>query len=156
MSPVFRIRRAREADEYAIATLVHSERLNPLDLDWRRFVLAVDPDGIAGAAQLRKHDDESRELSSLVVREDARGRGVATRIIDALLEPVMTRVCMITGAAFAGHYARWGFRRIDPSMAPAAVRRNYHLGRFIGGTHSVLSGRDPRTLAILERPAPQH
>jgi len=156
MSPAFRIRRAREADDHAIATLVRNERLNPLDLDWRRFVLAVDPDGIIGAVQLRRHDDDSRELGSLVVRADARGRGVAARLIDALLAPVVTRVCMITGAAFAAHYAHWGFRRIDPSMAPPAVRRNYHLGRFIGGTLSLLTGRDPRMLAILERPGPAH
>lgn len=156
MGPIFKIRRAREADEHAIATLVRSERLNPLDLDWRRFVLAVDPRGILGAVQLRMHDDDSRELGSLVVREDARGRGIAARLIDALLAPVVTRVCMITGAAFAAHYARWGFRRIDPSVAPAAVRRNYHIGRIVGGMLSLLRGREPRTLAILERPAPEH
>ena len=67
MSPAFRIRRAREADDYAIATLVRNERLNPLDLDWRRFVLAVDPDGIIGAVQLRLH-----EISQFIQSETAK------------------------------------------------------------------------------------
>jgi N-acetylglutamate synthase-like GNAT family acetyltransferase len=154
MSPTFTIRRAREPDEYAIWSLVRSERLNPLDLDWRRFVLAIDPSGIVGAVQLRLHDDDSRELGSLVVRHDARSRGVAARLIDALLARVATRVWMITGAAFAAHYARWGFRRIEPSTAPASVRRNYYLGRFIGGALSFISGRAPKVLAVLHREPP--
>jgi N-acetylglutamate synthase-like GNAT family acetyltransferase len=154
MSLTYSIRRARDADEHAITTLVRSERLNPLDLDWRRFMLAVDASGLVGAAQLRWHDDDSRELGSLVVRADARGRGIAGRLIDALLARAATRVCMITGAAFAGHYARWGFRRIEASMAPWAVRRNYYFGRIVGGALSVLSGRQPRMLAILDRAPP--
>jgi N-acetylglutamate synthase-like GNAT family acetyltransferase len=153
MNAMFRIRRAREVDEVAIASLVRSERLNPVDLDWRRFVLAVDEQGIAGAVQLRLHDDDSRELGSLVVRQDARGRGIAARLIDALLAPVTTRVCMITGAAFVQHYARWGFRRIDPAAAPYAVRRNYYVGRFVGRVLAFLGGREARTLAILDRVA---
>jgi N-acetylglutamate synthase-like GNAT family acetyltransferase len=153
MNATFRIRRAREADEYAITALVRSERLNPIDLDWRRFVLAIDEKGIAGAVQLRLHDDDSRELGSLVVRHDARGRGVGARLIDALLAPVTTRVCMITGARFAHHYLRWGFRRIDPGAAPSAVRRNFYFGRFVGGALAFLAGREPRALAILDRPA---
>ena len=154
MSSTFTIRRAREPDEHAITTLVRSERLNPLDLDWRRFVLAVDPSGIVGAVQLRMHDNDSRELGSLVVRRDARGRGIAARLIDTLLAPVATRVWMITGAAFAAHYARWGFRRIEPSAAPAGVRRNYYLGRIIGGTLSLVSGRASKVLAVLHREPP--
>ena len=155
MNATFRIRRAREADDYALTSLVRSERLNPIGIDWRRFVLAVDEKGIAGAVQLRLHDDDSRELGSLVVREDARGRGIAARLIDALLAPVTTRVCMITGARFAHHYVRWGFRRIDVKAAPYAVRRNYHFGRLVGGALAFLAGREPRALAILDRPAPR-
>jgi N-acetylglutamate synthase-like GNAT family acetyltransferase len=154
MSLTYRIRRAREADEHVITTLVRSEHLNPLDLDWRRFMLAVDATGLVGAAQLRWHNDDSCELGSLVVRTDARGRGIAARLIDALLARAATRVCMITGAAFAGHYAHWGFRRIEPSTAPWAVRRNYYFGRFIGGALSFVSGRAPKELAVLHREPP--
>jgi N-acetylglutamate synthase-like GNAT family acetyltransferase len=151
MNATFRIRRARDADEYAIHSLVRSERLNPIDLDWRRFLLAIDENGIAGAVQLRLHDDDSRELGSLVVRQDRRGYGVAARLIDTLLAPIATRVCMITGAVFAHHYARWGFRRIDARAAPWGVRRNYYFGRFIGRALALLGGREPRELVILDR-----
>lgn len=139
-----------QRDELAITSLVRSERLNPNDLDWRRFVVAIDGSGLLGAVQLRMHVDRSRELGSLVVRRDARGRGVASRLIDALLASIATRVLMITGAAFAAHYERWDFRPIEPAQAPASVRRNYYLGALIGGALSLLSGRRPKRLAILD------
>jgi N-acetylglutamate synthase-like GNAT family acetyltransferase len=151
MSATFTVRRAAARDQPAITTLVRNEHLNPIDLDWRRFVIATDRSGVLGAVQLRKHADHSRELGSLVVRRDARGRGIAARLIDRLLAPIATRVLMITGAAFAAHYERWGFRPIDPDKAPAAVRRNYYFGKIVGGAISLLSGRQPRRLAILDR-----
>jgi len=147
----FTIRRATEPDQSAIAALVRGERLNPVDLDWRRFVVAADPTGLLGAVQIRLHADHSRELGSLVVREDARGRGLASRLLDALLAPVPTRVFMITGASFMAHYERWGFRPIATGLAPAPIRRNYYLGQILGGALSLLSARRPRRLAILQR-----
>ena len=155
-SGTFNIRPATELDQLAITALVHSEHLNPTDLDWRRFVLATDHRDILGAVQLRNHVDDSRELGSLVVRKDARGRGIASRLIDALLAPIASPVFMITGAAFARHYRRWGFHRIEPARAPKGIRRNYYFGQFVGGLMSLLSGRRPRELAILDRGAPTY
>ena len=147
----FTVRNAVAEDQVAIATLVRSEHLNPLDLDWRRFVVATDGTGLLGAVQLRMHSDESRELGSLVVRRDSRGRGVAARLIEALLARAKTRVLMITGAAFARHYERWGFRRIAPASTPLGVLFNYYFGQIVGSLISLLRGRRPKELAILER-----
>jgi N-acetylglutamate synthase-like GNAT family acetyltransferase len=147
-----RIRSATEQDQPAITTLVHNERLNPYDLDWRRFVVATDHGGVVGAVQLRNHFDGSRELGSLVVRKEARRYGIASRLIDALLSTETVRVFMITGAAFAAHYERWGFRPIEPVDAPSPIWRNYGLGR-LGGILSFLAGCRPNRLAILDRSA---
>ena len=103
---------------------------------------------------MRVHADDSRELGSLVVRGDSRGRGVASRLIDGLLASATTRVLMITGAAFARHYERWGFRRIAPSRTPSGVRRNYYFGQIVGSLLSLLRGRHPKALAILDRNPP--
>ncbi len=143
------LRRATEQDQPAIRALVHSERLNPHNLDWRNFLVATDAGGIVGAVQLRRHRDGSRELGSLVVRKEARRQGIGSRLIEALLAPEHGRVLMITGAAFAARYARFGFRRIGADAAPAPVRRNYRLGS-LAAVISLLMGR-PRRLAILER-----
>ena len=145
------IRPATEQDQLAITTLVHGEHLNPNDLNWRRFVVAIAPAGIVGAVQLRRHPDGSRELSSLVVRKEARHQGVAARLIDARIAKETARVFMITRVAFADYYARWGFRRIEPPEAPSAVWRNYWFGRLVGGLLSLLAGRRPSRLAILDR-----
>jgi N-acetylglutamate synthase-like GNAT family acetyltransferase len=150
LAPV-RIRAATEYDQRDIEALVHSERLNPNDLDWRRFVVAGDGVRIVGAVQLRRHADGSRELGSLVVHPQARGQGLAARLIDALLANEEGRVWMITNGKCAARYARWGFVPIEPRAAPAPVRRNYRIGRLAGGLLSLLQGRCPARLVILER-----
>jgi N-acetylglutamate synthase-like GNAT family acetyltransferase len=144
------IRPATMADWADIKALVRSEALNPNDLDWRRFLVATYGAHIIGAVQMRRHADGARELGSLVVRTQARGHGIATRLIDALLVTQPGHVLMITGYAFAKHYAQWGFRRTEPSAVPASIRRNYRLGR-LAGVISLLKGRKPKKLVILER-----
>lgn len=149
-SPV-RVRAATQGDQDELRALVRSERLNPTDLDWRRFLVAVEGTQIVGAVQLRRHADGSRELGSLVVRRQARGRGVAAALIDTLLSAERGRVLMITNGRFAAHYARWQFRRIASRAAPGGVRRNYRIGQAIAVFRSLLRGRWPVRLAILER-----
>jgi amino-acid N-acetyltransferase len=144
------IRPATESDQVAIRTLVRSERLNPYRLDWPNFVVAVDQRGLVGAVQLRKHWDGSRELGSLVVRKEARRQAIASKLIDTLIAGANERVLMVTAEAFAARYERWGFRRIEPSAAPAAVRRNYRIGSFMSIT-ALFKLRRIRRLVILDR-----
>jgi amino-acid N-acetyltransferase len=144
-------RPATAGDQPAIKALVRSEHLNPLDLDWRRFTVAFDDSGLAGAVQLRRHWDGSRELGSLVVRKDARHRGIASQLIDARLSCETARVFTITRPAYADYYARWGFRTIQPDAAPVSIWRNYLFGRYGGGMMSILAGRRPAKLIVLDR-----
>jgi amino-acid N-acetyltransferase len=144
------IRRAREQDQQAIRSLVRSERLNPTGLDWPNFLVAAMDGRVIGAVQMRKHSDGSRELGSLVVTKAARGRGIASRLIDALLEEDREPVWMITSEPYAGAYARWGFARIEPRAAPAKVRRNHLIGSLVGVVSFVMR-RPVRRLVILER-----
>ena len=145
------IRAATAGDQLAVKTLVRSEHLNPLDLDWRRFTVAFDDSGLVGAVQLRQHWDGSRELGSLVVRRDARHHGIASQLIDATLSCETARVFIITRPVYAAYYARWGFRRIEPDAAPASIWRNYLFGRYAGGILSLLAGRRPAKLVVLDR-----
>ena len=149
MGPIA-IRPATDCDATEIVTLVHGERLNPFDLDWRRFVVATDGTRLLGAVQVRHHADGSRELGSLVVHKEARRRGIASRLIDAALGAHGARIFMITGARFARHYERWGFRRIASQRAPWPIMRNCWFGR-LAAIQSFLAGRTPNTLAVLER-----
>lgn len=145
-----RIRPAREQDQEAIRALVCGERLNPNGIHWPNFLVAEDHRGVVGAVQMRKHRDGSRELGSLVVAKEARGEGIAARLIDALIGPEAGRVQMVTGRAFASHYERWGFRRIAPRAASPSVRRNYWLGS-LAFIISLVKRRRPQRLVILDR-----
>ena len=142
------IRAASEYDKDSIVALVRSERMNPFDLDWRRFLVASDGRGVAGAVQLREHFDGSRELGSLVVRPDMRARGIAARLIGRLMSKASGRIYMITGARFAAHYARWGFAPVEPVRAPVGVLRNYVFGRMVGIVARAI-GRSSQSLAVL-------
>lgn len=144
------LRRAEPADEPAIQRLARGERVNPNGLHWLNFIVAVDGRGLAGAAQLRPHPGGLRELGSLMVRRDVRGRQIATRLIDALMQDRTGRVLMVTGAAHAPHYGRWGFRPIQPWTAPPSIRRNYLLGQVLGALHALAHGQRPVRLAVLD------
>jgi amino-acid N-acetyltransferase len=145
-----RVRRAGPADEAAIQALVRSERLNPTDLRWANFVVACDGEQIVGAVQMRHHRDGSQELGSLVVAPGQRGRGVATRLIDALLAGFTGPVHMVTQRRHAAHFERWGFRPVGALRAPLAVRLNWLIGQSMT-LWSLLRRRPARRLAILGR-----
>jgi amino-acid N-acetyltransferase len=143
-------RPATEQDQPAIRALVQGERLNPTGINWPNFMVAAMGDRIVGAAQIRKHSDGSRELGSLVVAEDERGQGIASRMIDTLLANEREPVWMITSETHAKTYAQWGFERIEPSAAPVKVRFNYRMGR-LARIISFFRRQPSRPLVILER-----
>jgi N-acetylglutamate synthase-like GNAT family acetyltransferase len=151
MTPL--IRSAVADDQTAIVSLVKSERLNPTDLDWHRFTVAVLQDRLIGAVQIRHHRDGSQELGSLVVVPEHRGRGVAGALIDAALSHVTGPVWMITRAAHVDHYARFGFARSEPRLAPRNVRFNYRIGRA-ARVLSWFKGLEPANLTLLVRQGP--
>jgi GNAT superfamily N-acetyltransferase len=104
---------------------------------------------------MRKHSDGSRELGSLVVSKEARGHGIASRLIDALLAEDHDPVWMITAEPYGGAYSRWGFEQIGTRMAPAKVRRNHLMGS-LARVISFVMRRPMRRLVILERrPEPE-
>ena len=146
-----RIRFATAEDQPHILTLARGEKLKPTGLDWPRFVVAEDAGQIVGAVQLRSHPDGSKELGSLVVAPSFRHRGVAAQLIERRVAGAAGRVFVITGAAYAEYYRRWGFRRIEPGTAPFFVSANYWMGYLGGGLLSKLRGRPVNHLCVLER-----
>jgi amino-acid N-acetyltransferase len=104
-----------------------------------------------GAVQMRAHADGSRELGSLVVSALHRGEGVAARLVTRLLEAHDTTVHLVTARTRATYFERWGFRGVAPCSAPRAVRRNHCLGQILGAWISIMRGRMPRQLVVLER-----
>jgi amino-acid N-acetyltransferase len=146
------VRRARADDQSAIEALIRSERLNPTEIAWINFWVAARGPELVGAVQLRLHTDGSRELGSLIVRQDKRGGSLGRRLVAHLLDGRSEPIFAVTRRGFAAYFDAWGFAPRLPWRAPWPVFKNYLLGQVLGGLHACLNGRRPARLVVLRRP----
>lgn len=117
------VRAAQAGEAAAIKALVHRERLNPLGLDWRRFLVAVDEMGnVLACGQIKPHLDGSRELASLVVVPEQRGRGLARRLIEALVAASNTELYLTCRSSLGEFYERFDFQVIGLDEMPGYFR----------------------------------
>ncbi len=123
-SPAYTLRPATQADAATIRQLITQVNINPLGLDWRRFILAVDSNGnIIGCGQVKPHADSSSELASIAVLPEWRGMGVARAIIQYLLEQHPGRLYLTCRAELGPMYQKFGFRTIQKGEMPPYFRR---------------------------------
>jgi N-acetylglutamate synthase-like GNAT family acetyltransferase len=123
------LRAAIAADAGAIRSLIFRVGINPRDLDWRRFLVAVDREGkLIACGQVKPHSDGSRELASIAVRPRWRRRGVASNIIRRLMAEAGPPLWLMSRAELAVFYRRYGFVSVeDPGRMPRYFRRVYRL-----------------------------
>jgi N-acetylglutamate synthase-like GNAT family acetyltransferase len=136
------IRPAVLQDEPAIRAIIRTEGLNPLSIHWNNFLLADDAKfRIVGIGAVKRHGDGSRELASIAVLPDWRGRGVARAIIEALLARERSPLYLTCRDTMTGFYERFGFREIGvEEMTPYFRRLVRMLGVVIWMIHP---GRKP-------------
>ena len=128
----FSLRPAQVEDNAMIQRLIRQEHLNPSRIDWPRFVVAVDRQGsIIGCGQVKIHSSQVRELASLVVVKDWRGKGVARALITTLIAQHPGELYLACRAGLEPLYQRFGFKSIPPSELPANYRRMVHLVNLI-------------------------
>jgi N-acetylglutamate synthase-like GNAT family acetyltransferase len=141
-----RIASATAVHHPSIKKLIRTVRINPMGLDWRHFVVALDKHGeLVGCGQVKPHRDGSFELASIAVVYSWRKQGVARAIIQQLLAahtPPLWLTCISTLVPF---YAQFGFRETkDLSEMPRYFRRVSRLFRlFMRRRHS------PEYLAVM-------
>ena len=121
----FVLRSAARQDFPAIRALIHAVSINPTGLQWRHFVVAVSPDdALLECGQIKPHFDGSRELASIAVQEQVRGRGVARAVIQELLAREKTRPLYLMCRARLGPlYVKFGFRAIGLDEMPVYFQR---------------------------------
>ncbi len=146
------LRPATQEDAPVIRLLIRQVGINPLGLDWRRFLLAVDEadqrsirrDRCIGCGQLKPHAGGTLELASIAVVPEWRGQGVASQIILALIErskttrsspevapPALYLTCRAGLRAF---YERFGFQALSAGEMPLYFKGAYsafHVLRFL-------------------------
>lgn len=130
--PEIILRRALETDAITIRDLIHRVGINPLDLDWRHFILAEAANGrFMGCAQLKLHRDGSFELASLAVEAGVRGQGVARALIEHFLAHSPRPLYLMCRPALTPFYEKFGFRIIGREAMPPYFRRILMLVRVL-------------------------
>lgn len=125
------IRSAVEGDRTIIRRSINRARLNPMGLTWQAFLIAEDERGrFLGCGQLKLHKDGSEELASLYVEPTDRGRGIAAKLIGALLARARKDIWLTCRTALVPFYNRYGFYEVlDPAQMPAYYNRVWRLFR---------------------------
>ena len=137
----FRAATADDADD--IKALIRLVRINPMDLDWRRFLLASSADGrLAACIQAKPHADGTLELASLAVGPAWRGQGLARRLVEQLLSQSPRPIYLTCRSGLESFYQKFGFRTLVASELTPYFRRLQKLANTmmkLGGGNETLS-----------------
>jgi len=119
------LRPAREIDASAIKHLVHSVGINPMDLDWKRFTVAVDEqDQVIAIGQIKPHHKgDIWELASIAVVEEHRGEGLARAIIEGLLKGSPRPLYLTCRSHLQPFYQKFGFQALSYAEMPRFYQR---------------------------------
>jgi N-acetylglutamate synthase-like GNAT family acetyltransferase len=146
----FQVRHARAGDAAAIKSLIHAVEINPMGLDWRRFILAESSGGtLMGCGQVKPHGRHVSELASIAVWPDFRGQGVARAVIEHLISQnpgVLYLMCLSTMQAL---YEKFDFHEIPRAQMPRYFRRITGLFAAIA-----VLGRQGAQLIVMRRDSP--
>ena len=131
----YTLRPARETDFPAIKNLIHSVGINPMDLDWRRFLVAVDAQGqVIATGQIKPHGAKAdiHEMASIAVVPAYRGQGLARAIIEHLLKDSPRPLYLTCRSRLEPLYEKFGFRLVPYEEMPRYYRRLSKLASVIG------------------------
>lgn len=115
------LRPATAADQKRIVEIIHSVGINPMDLKWKNFTVAVDEatGEIVGTGQIKTHGDGSRELASIAVLSDYRHQRIAHRVMEHLLAHSSGTLYLTCLSTMGSLYEPFGFRVIaEDEMTP--------------------------------------
>jgi N-acetylglutamate synthase-like GNAT family acetyltransferase len=146
------VRPAIASDQQAIITIVRDARINPLGLDWRRFLVADDHGQVVGTGQIKPHGDGSRELASIAVLAERQRQGIASSIIQALLDKEPGMLYLTCGSQLETFYAQFGFRRIAGAEMTPYFKRVAFLAKALTPVASLL-GSGSVQLIVMKREA---
>jgi N-acetylglutamate synthase-like GNAT family acetyltransferase len=139
------IRPARESDAARIRDLIYSTGINPMGLDWKRFIVAVDErDEMIGCGQLKPHGQDVLELASIAVYPEQRGKGIARAIIEHLLSHSPRPLYLMCQSSLGPLYEKFGFRAIPYEEMPRYFQRISKLA----GLATTLARREERLLIM--------
>lgn len=131
----YQIRPALEVEAGQIKDLINEVGINPMGLDWKRFLVAVDDSGkVIGCGQIKPHGKDILELASIAVIPEYRGRGIARDIIEILLAQNPPPLYLMCAEHNGPMYEKFGFRSIDYDEMPkyfSRVKKLFDVARSV-------------------------
>ncbi len=124
------IRSATGADQETIKKIVREAGINPLNLDWPRFLVADECGQIIGVGQVKPHSDGRRELASIAVIPERRGQGIGSALIEALLEQENGDLYLFCRPGLETYYRRFGFYKVEGNELGLSMGRMYKWGNL--------------------------
>lgn len=114
--------------------MVAAERMNPLGLDPARFLIADGADGaLLAIGQLKDMGGNAFEVASLVTAPDARGGGVGSALLAALVDaaPTPATIFLTTIEPRVPFYTRAGFHTLPALSVPPALWFEAAVGTLV-------------------------
>jgi N-acetylglutamate synthase-like GNAT family acetyltransferase len=144
---MYTIRQAEITDQQAIHRLIRQVRINPTGLDWERFLVAVDDHGkVIGCGQIKPHSDGSRELASIAVKPEHRSQGIASALIEQLLEKSTGDLYLMGRSSLGTFYEKFGFQAVEGDDLPPYFKKMKRLSRLITSLD-----KNGETLLVMKR-----
>jgi N-acetylglutamate synthase-like GNAT family acetyltransferase len=141
----FSLRPAREVEAAQIKDLIHFVGINRMDLDWKRFIVAVnDQDEMIGCGQLKPHGKDILELASLAVYPEHQGKGIGRALVEYLLKDSPRPLYLICESSVGLLYEKFGFREIPYEEMPHYFQRISKLAGLV----TTLARREERLLVM--------
>jgi N-acetylglutamate synthase-like GNAT family acetyltransferase len=129
--PNITLRPARESESRQIKELIHLVGISPMDLDWRRFIVAAnDRDEMIGCGQIKPHGTEILEMASIAVYPEYRGQGIARAIIEHLLKDSPRPLYLTCISTLEPLYQKFGFRTVSYDEMPRYFQRISRLANM--------------------------
>src|SRR6266545_3537798 len=144
----FTLRPAQETESAAIKDLIHLVGINPMDLDWRRFIVAVDAgDQIIATGQIKPHGRDIHELASIAVTPEYRGQGLARAMIEYLLKDSPRPLYLTCRTQLEPLYEKFGFRAIPYEEMPRYYQR---ISKLVGLVKAVARLSEGDGLSVMK------
>ncbi|MEW6086556.1 MAG: GNAT family N-acetyltransferase [Chloroflexota bacterium] len=141
----FALRPARESESRQIKDLIHLVGINPMDLDWKRFIVAVDAeDRVIGTGQIKPHGKDILELASIAVRPEFQGQGIARAVIEHLLKDSPRPLYLTCRSVMEPLYEKFGFVALSHEEMPRYYQRLSKLANAM----MTFTRRDERMLVM--------
>jgi predicted N-acetyltransferase YhbS len=143
----YTLRPARETEDATIKSLIHLVGINPMGLDWKRFIVAVDAqDQIIATGQIKPHGAKAdvHELASIAVVPEYRGQGLARAIMEHLLRESPRPLYLTCVSSLEPFYQKFGFYSIEYDDMPRYFQRLTKLAGLV----YLLASRDEKLLVM--------